>query len=293
MADCGSVTEVANRMALTQSGVSRQIAALETELGFALFDRVRGRLAINRRGVAFLSEARRTVDAVELLPRSARAIASDAFDRIRIAATSSIIHGLLPPVLARYVAGRPGLPPSMTMRSLTEIAELDPQDRFDLVFAPLPIRLPRLELVETLSFDLRVAVTADMIHEDGPDIDLRTLQGKRFVSLDPFATYQESIERAFADAQTTVSYVCETSSQLAAARLVALGVGCAFLDPFVADTVARTGIAIRRPSPKIEHAYGVYAPPSTAITAEARTFLVLTRAAVEEANACGNSSALS
>ena len=174
------------------------------------------------------------------------------------------------------------------MRSLTEITELDAQDRFDLVFAPLPIRLPRFKLVETLSFDLRVAAPTEMARDNGPGIDLRTLQGKDFISLDPFATYQESIERAFSDARTTVNYVCETSSQLAAARLVALGVGCAFLDPFVADTIACPEIVVCRPSPEIRHTYGVHIPPSTAITTEARAFLALTRATVEEARTNGD-----
>jgi DNA-binding transcriptional LysR family regulator len=50
VAESGSVTEAANRLALTQSGVSRQIAAMEEEVGFALFDRVRGRLSVSQKG---------------------------------------------------------------------------------------------------------------------------------------------------------------------------------------------------------------------------------------------------
>ena len=65
VAESGSVTEAANRLALTQSGVSRQIAAMEEEVGFALFDRVRGRLSVSQKGAAFLRHARRTLDVVE------------------------------------------------------------------------------------------------------------------------------------------------------------------------------------------------------------------------------------
>lgn len=294
VADCGSVTEAAGRMVVTQSGVSRQIAALEADLGFRLFDRVRGRLTINRRGIAFLREARRAVGAIEHLPRSARAIASGAYDRVRIAATSSIAFGLLPLVLARYLAERPGLPPSVSMRSLPEIAELEAQDQFDLVFAPLPVRLQRFEMVDMLRFELRLAGPAALIAGTGDeaggesggetDIALRDLDGVPFVSLDPFASYQESIERAFAGTGAAVSYVCETSSQLTASRLVELGVGCAFLDPFVAAAVAGPGIAIRRPVPGIALAYGVFAPPSMVMSAEAKAFLAMAVAAARQAS---------
>ena len=42
----------------------------------------------------------------------------------------------LPFAVARYVRERPGSPPSITMRSLQEIAELGPQGHFDLIIAP-------------------------------------------------------------------------------------------------------------------------------------------------------------
>ena len=92
--ESGSVTEAANRLVLTQSGVSRQIAAMEDDVGFALFDRVRGRLSVSHKGAAFLRHARRTLDVVENLPRAALAIASGAEDRVVVAV--SYTHLTLP-----------------------------------------------------------------------------------------------------------------------------------------------------------------------------------------------------
>ena len=85
VAESGSVTVAANRLALTQSGVSRQITAMEEDVGFALFDRVRGRLSVSQKGTVFLRHVRRTLDVVENLPRAALAIASGAEDRVVIA----------------------------------------------------------------------------------------------------------------------------------------------------------------------------------------------------------------
>jgi DNA-binding transcriptional LysR family regulator len=42
VAKLGSVTEVSNRLALNQPDISRQITAMEEDVGFALFDRVCG-----------------------------------------------------------------------------------------------------------------------------------------------------------------------------------------------------------------------------------------------------------
>ncbi len=49
-AECGSVTEAARRLGLTQSAVSRSLASLEARLGVALFHRVRKRLVISDAG---------------------------------------------------------------------------------------------------------------------------------------------------------------------------------------------------------------------------------------------------
>lgn len=282
VAECGSVTEASIRLSLTQSGVSRQIAAIEDEVGFPLFDRIRGRLSVSRKGAAFLRHARRTLDVVETLPRAALAIASGAADRVMIAGTSSVVHGLLPFAVARYVRERPGSQPSITMRSLQEIAELGPQGHFDLIIVPAPLRLPNYDLLQTVDFDLRFVGPVDLLPSDGEEIPLERLDGLPFISLDPFATYQESVERALSAAGVRVRFTCETSSVLAAARLVALGAGCAFLDPFVAQTIAGPSVGSRKLSPAITLGYSIFAPANIPLGEETKHILANLRAVVDD-----------
>ena len=273
VADNGSVTATAEQLHMTQSGVSRQIATLEDELGFPLFDRLRGRLALNRRGLAFRRHVRQTVDSVDHLPRAARAIAEGVFDRVNVVATSSIIHGLLPPAITNYVTRWPGQPPRVIMRSLREISDLAPEEGFDLVLAPMPTPLPRFRLVETIDFELHLAGPSKWVPAGGPPIDVGALDGLPFVSLDPFATYQEGIETILGESGVNVSYVCETSSVVTAAQLVRMGVGCAFLDPFISGSVRGPGIEVVPVLQKLTHAYGIYAPSTDPISHEAAQFL--------------------
>ncbi|MDA1100033.1 MAG: LysR family transcriptional regulator [Proteobacteria bacterium] len=280
--ECGSVTEAANRLALTQSGVSRQLSAIEEEVGFALFDRIRGRLSVSRKGAAFLRHAQRTLDVVENLPRAALAIASGAADRVVIAGTSAVVHGLLPFAVARYINERPGSPPSITMRSLQEIAEIGAQGHFDLIVAPAPLQPRHYDLLETMDFQLCLAAPVDLLPIDSDDVSLVHLNGLPFISLDPFASYQESVVRALTAAGTTVRFTCETSSVVTAARLVALGAGCAFLDPFVARTIAGPKVSLRKTSPAIRHSYSIFAPSNTPIGEETRHILASLRTVVDE-----------
>ncbi len=278
VAETGSVTRAAERLGLTQSGVSRKISILETELGFRVFDLVRGRVVLNRQGRAFATHARRAVDTVDNLPRMARAIGSGAFDRVRVVATSSIMHGLLPQVLTSYIADRPELAPSATMRSLNEVLGLEPTEGVDIVLAPLPMRPLAFELVQEIRFELELAVPRalmpDTLHPvDGVWPDLAALGTLPFISLDPFASYQESVEAAWSALAIEPNFVCETTSLATAALLSNAGVGCAFLDPFVARRLAGPETVVARLSPPIIHGYGVHVPSGAAPSAEADRML--------------------
>ena len=277
VAETGSVTRAAERLALTQSGVSRKIAGLEDDIGFRLFDRVRGRVALNRHGHAFAALARKAVELLDDLPRVARSITTGTYDRVRIVATSSIMHGLLPGALAAYIDDRPDLPPSVTMRSLSEVLNLEQSDQVDIVLAPLPMRPLAFEPVREIPFELGLAVPEDLLPAggalDGLWPDLSLLSGLPFVSLDPFASYQESVEAAWMARGLEPPYVAETTSLASAALLARAGIGCAILDPFVARALAGPNTVSARISPPITHSYGVHVPTGAPPSAEVERML--------------------
>ncbi len=286
VADTGSVTATAEQIHMTQSGISRQIANLEDELGFPLFDRVRGRLILNRRGIAFRRHVRKSVDSIDHLPRAARAIADGVFNRVSVVATSSIIHGLLPPTITSYVAQWPGLPPRIIMKSFRELSELSPEEDFDLVLAPMPIALSRFRLIDTIDFELRLAGPSENLPDGDEAIEISMLAGLPFVSLDPFATYQDSIETMLKEFDVKVSFVCETSSVVAAAQLVKLGVGYAFLDPFIAGLVDGPSVKVVSIHQKLMHKYGIYVPSNGSLSQESMQFLDTVRSYVKMVTGC-------
>jgi LysR family hca operon transcriptional activator len=71
----GSFTVAARELFMAQSTMSRQIAALEREVGAELFVRGARRVELTVPGEAFLTEAREILAAVERAERAARAAA--------------------------------------------------------------------------------------------------------------------------------------------------------------------------------------------------------------------------
>lgn len=102
VADSGGVARAAVRLNLTQSAASRQISALELELGVPLFDRVGRRVQLTSEGEDLLRRSRRLLGDAEALGERARALKTGQTGLLRVGATPQVIEILLADFLRRY-----------------------------------------------------------------------------------------------------------------------------------------------------------------------------------------------
>ena len=106
--DAGGVARAAAKLHLSQPAASRQIHALESDLGVALFDRVGRRVQLTPEAEELLPRCRRVLLEFESLGERALALRKGEGGVLRIGATSQVIEGLLSPFLQRYRQRHPG-----------------------------------------------------------------------------------------------------------------------------------------------------------------------------------------
>src|SRR5262245_15958657 len=99
----------AEALPISQPPLSRAIRALEARLGVALFARSRRRVELTPEGGRFLEEARRLIGQLERAVHEVRGMASGEQGRLRIGFVSLADYGVLPGLLKRYKAARPGV----------------------------------------------------------------------------------------------------------------------------------------------------------------------------------------
>lgn len=108
VAEAGSVTEAARRLLLTQPAVTRQIRALEEELGGALFDRTRKPITPTPLGRTALEQARRILQMSEDLRALISSDAGTLKGELRVGVAQSLAREVVPPlalVLRRQYPG--------------------------------------------------------------------------------------------------------------------------------------------------------------------------------------------
>ena len=108
-AEAGSIARAGRRLSVSQPAASRQILALEAELGIRLFDRIGRRLRLTAEGADLLRQARRLLGEADLLNARARALKGGDSEILRVGATPMVIENTLAPFLAGYQRRHPGV----------------------------------------------------------------------------------------------------------------------------------------------------------------------------------------
>ena len=109
IADNAGFARAAARLNLTQSAASRQIQALEDELGLRLFARIGRSARLTSEGEDLLMRSRRLLFDAEALGQRASALKTGEVGVLRVGATPQVIENLLADFLSRYRKRHPGV----------------------------------------------------------------------------------------------------------------------------------------------------------------------------------------
>jgi DNA-binding transcriptional LysR family regulator len=159
----GSITAAAEALRYTQSAVSRQIAALEDDVGAPLFDRVPRRgVRLTDAGRALLPHADAVLDRLGAARRELVALRELEVGTLRLGAFPSANAELIPRALAAFRARHPGVRPSLiegtTPRHLARLEAGELQVAVVSTDARLPLAARGLELTHLLAEPMLVAL---------------------------------------------------------------------------------------------------------------------------------------
>ncbi|ASW54518.1 LysR family transcriptional regulator [Plantactinospora sp. KBS50] len=102
VAEVRHFTHAADLVGITQPSLSKQIHALEADLGAPLFERVRGNIGLTAAGETLLPLAKRILADAETARGQVQELVGVRRGRVRLGATPSLCTSLAPPVLRRF-----------------------------------------------------------------------------------------------------------------------------------------------------------------------------------------------
>lgn len=244
----GGVSSAAQLLHTSQPTVSRELARLESLLGYVLFERGGGRLRPNARALALWDEVQRSWQGLDRVVARAQALAQATSARLEVLCLPALSHALLPAALAQLPAEAAGLQIAITPQESPLLEEWMSAQRFDLGLAevaespepPVGTRalvLPPLDEVAVLPAGHPLAARTVLAPADFAD--------QPFISLAEGDPYRAQIDAVFAAAGVQRRLRLQTHSAVAVCAMVQQGLGLAIVNPFTARACAGPQLVVR------------------------------------------------
>ncbi len=245
------ITRAALSLRIGQPFVSRAIARLEREIGFALFERGRGGVTLTPEGEIFLLEVERNQVGLDYLARAARGIRERGSGTLRIACLPAFTYSLMPRIVSAFSRNNPGIVVSVAVHS--------PESVWSLVAAgQCDVGLAR-PIAGFTAVDDELLMTADAVcvlprqHRlrSKRSITPQDLRGEPMIAPPRSAPQRVRLERVFDDAKVEVRTIAEIQYSMQRCALVAQGLGCSIVDPIVARDFASSRIVLKPFTPRL------------------------------------------
>jgi DNA-binding transcriptional LysR family regulator len=273
----GSISEAARALNRTQPAVTTRIANLETELGFALFERRGGRLVPTPEAHYFLEEVEIVLERLTLSARTMTEIANLERGRLRIACLPAAASFLMPRVLAAFVRDRPKVTASLMSRSSTVVADWIASQQYDVGLAEAPA--PRAAFtLQTFELECLCALRRDDPLAEKAVITPRDLDDAPMAALYPEHATHRLTRAAFADTGARFRQRFELQTFLPALELVEQGLCRCICDPITPESRrlgdAPGGDLVLRPvRPRVPYPLSILTPAHRPASALAKVFV--------------------
>jgi DNA-binding transcriptional LysR family regulator len=176
-----SVTRAAERLFVAQPALSRQLRALERQVGVALLERLPRGVALTEAGRALVDPAREAVAAWERGLAAVRAVSATA--QIVVGMQTAVGRGLQRRSLARFRELAPGVVPSLRLVGWRDPTAGLADGSSDVAFVWLPVPLDDIDVLPVATEQRWVALPADHPLARREQVAFADLLAEPFVAL--------------------------------------------------------------------------------------------------------------
>jgi DNA-binding transcriptional LysR family regulator len=226
VAEAGSVTEAARRLLHTQPAVTRQIRALEEELGGALFDRTTKPIAPTPLGKSALDHARGILQMSEELRAMVSNDAGILKGELRLGVAALWMRQVMPPIVLELRRPYPGLQLKLTSGWSGSLTRRVAEGRLDaaVVLAPPQEQVPAGVAATRFAIEPVALITSRKTALKGT-ITPEALRGSGWVLNSEGCGYRAALKRTLEEAGIPFRVVAEVNDLDLQMRLVREGVG--------------------------------------------------------------------
>uniref|UniRef100_UPI0035CA8CDA LysR family transcriptional regulator n=1 Tax=uncultured Sphingomonas sp. TaxID=158754 RepID=UPI0035CA8CDA len=262
----GSVSAAARMLNVSQPSVTKVLRHAEQQLGFALFERTRGRLVATPEAHALFGEVSEIQERVHQLHRSSRSLRQGQASIIKISALPSLGLRVLPDAVAEFLTLHRDVSFDLhTVHTDDMVRKLYEREVDIIVSFEVPRAAPVASRV--LGSGELLALYREVDWPQAPlRIGLELLQERPFVNTTTSGPQGRMLSNELTRRDLVLNDVASSQTFFVAAALVRAGAGMTIVDSFTAQAAMTPGLATRPLDPPLRFdVFAVYLenrPPS-------------------------------
>ncbi|GHO46561.1 LysR family transcriptional regulator [Ktedonospora formicarum] len=232
---------------VAQPALSRQIAALEEELGITLFRRVKQRVVLTPAGQEFANYVKSALDTLQQGQFAMSRLQQGQGGTLSIGCNESLATALLPEVFSRFRGQYPDVRMKVSVNRTDEVISLVEQGEVDLglIFDP-DVRSEIVVLQELFRQQLQVLVSSEhpLARQEPREITLSRALEEPLILLDESARLRKVLDRIFLQRGFVISPSVEISSVEGLKELVRHGSGITLISPALMRSAHHEGLTL-------------------------------------------------
>ncbi|PLX33784.1 MAG: LysR family transcriptional regulator [Hyphomicrobiales bacterium] len=276
----GNMTRAAAHLDISQPAVSRLVASLERNFGFALFERISGRLQPTPEARVLFDEVERALANLNHIVKLSEDIQSNQGGQLRIACLPGFATSLLPRVLAGFLKERPGLTLNLEAGSPESIEDWVLARQFDV---GLSEQFEENPAIESETIQIRTVLVAPAGHELAACkvVTPRELDGLPIIHNHRNHPIFNTLRRAFAEVGARFNSFAEIRQFAPACIMVSQNCGVSVVSEIDAREYERQGLIVRPFAPAIPFQISILYPAQIPRSIATREFVRVFRKSLE------------
>lgn len=257
---CQTVTKASEMLHISQPAATRLIADLEQSIGFALFERVRGRLIPTPEAQTLYEEVQQSLLGVDRIARTAEEIRHQQRGVLTVAAAPALSLSFLPRATAQFLVERPQTQISLLSHSSRTVVDMVVGQRCDIGFAILAMNTPSTHGEPLLATRMLCAVPAGHRLASCSVVKPTDLKGEHFASFPRVLDTRLHVDALFAAHGVERILRFETQISHGLCSFVESGLAVALVDAITASEYRGDGIRFLPFEPAIRMDFTVLTP---------------------------------
>ncbi|HYF95742.1 MAG TPA: LysR family transcriptional regulator [Symbiobacteriaceae bacterium] len=239
--ETGGFSRAGELVGLSQPAVTRQVAALEADLGTPLLDRSSRQFRLTPAGELVYERARRLAAGVSELREAVSDLVDHDRGRVSIGAVTTVGVGILPPILSDFARRYPAVRVTVKAGRTAEALERVLQGEIDMAITPNPVTHPRLKSIP-LCTDPVVLVCSPERKATLPDpVPLEQLSQEPMITFQAPSRFRTFVDAIFEQHGIYPNITMEFDSHEAVRLMVEMGFGLAMVPRSGVDSDLQDG----------------------------------------------------